>query len=87
MKNPRNSEPRKFALSSLSNAIYCSSRYGPTFGSGNDLYVANDSNSNNSSHTSLGTSYVNDTSIHGQQVFTGECYFTVQEIEVFSMNV
>jgi hypothetical protein len=87
IKNPRNSESLKFALSNRSTTIYCRSDYGPTFGDGHSIYVANDSNSNNSSFTSLGNSYVNDTGIHYQQVFTGENCFTVQEIEVFSINV
>jgi hypothetical protein len=30
---------------------------------------------------------VNDTGIDGQQVFTGERHFTVQDIEVFSISV
>jgi hypothetical protein len=29
---------------------------------------------------------VNDTGINGQQVFTGEQYFTVKEIEVFTIE-
>jgi hypothetical protein len=87
IKNPRNSEPRKFAFSIPSNAIYCRSDYGPTFGGNHDIHVANDSNSNNSSYTRLGHSYVNDTGIDRDQVFTGEHNFTVQEIEVFSINV
>jgi hypothetical protein len=86
IKNPQNIEPRKFALSSASLAIYCGSDRGPTFGS-HSIYVANDSNSNNSSYTDLGNSYVNDTGINGEQVFTGESHFTVQEIEVFSINL
>jgi hypothetical protein len=86
IKNPRNIEPRKFALSNRSNAIYCGSNYGPTFGD-HSLYVANDSNSNNNSDTNLTNAYVNDTGIHGQQIFTGDLTFTVQEIEVFSISV
>jgi hypothetical protein len=47
--------------------------------------VANECNANTSSSTNFGTAYVNDTGIAGNQVFTGEQYFTVQEIEVFSI--
>jgi hypothetical protein len=87
IKNPRNSEPRKFALSNPSCAIYCHSDCGPTFRGGHSIHVANDSNSNNNSYTNIGNYYVNDTGIDGQQVFTGERYFIVQDIEVFSIGV
>jgi hypothetical protein len=87
MKNPRNSVPRKFGMSSSSNAIYCSGSYGPRFGSGNDIVVFNGCNANNSSYTNLGGAYVNDTGIAGYQVFTGEQHFTVKEIEVFTITI
>ena len=32
-------------------AIYCGASYGPTFGGGHDIYVADNSNSNKSSYT------------------------------------
>jgi hypothetical protein len=83
VKNPRGSEGRKFALASSANAIYCNSYYGPTFGYNHDIYIANGCNGNASSYTILGSAFTNDTGINGQQVFTGEQYFTVKEIEIF----
>jgi hypothetical protein len=87
VKNAGNIAPRKFSLSSPSHAIYCNSGYGPTFGSGYDIYVAANCNANTGSYTNLGTDYVNDTGIGNAQVFTGEKQFTVQEIEVFAISL
>jgi hypothetical protein len=86
VKNPRGSDGRKFVMASSANAIYCNSSYGPTFGGGQDIYVANGCNENSSSFTNLGNTFTNDTGIHGQQVFTGEVHFIVKEIEVFLID-
>jgi hypothetical protein len=48
--------------------------------------VADYCNQNTNSYTRLGYGYVNDTGINEYQVFTGEQYFTVKEIEVFSIT-
>jgi hypothetical protein len=70
-------------MASTANAICCISSYGPTFGSGYDIYVANGCHGNMGSYTNLGNAFTNDTGIHNQQVFTGEYNVTVKEIEVF----
>ncbi len=44
-------------INAFTNAINCSSSYGPTFGSGCDLYIADNSNSNNSSHVIANCAY------------------------------
>jgi hypothetical protein len=87
IKNPHKSEPRSFPLVNSTYAICCYSSYGPTFGGGTDLYVANRCNNNTSSSTYLGYSYRNDTGLNNAQVFTGEQHFQVQEIEVFSITL
>jgi hypothetical protein len=87
VKDPRNSEGRKFGLSNSSYAIYCHSSYGPSFGNATDLYVAPDCNANNNSQTNLGSYYVNDTGLNGQQVLADEYDFPVQEMEVFTLGV
>jgi hypothetical protein len=86
IKDHRNSEPHAFPLSSSSYAICCNSSYGPTFGTGHNIHVADSCHQNKSSYTNLGKNYVNDTGLDGTQVFTGEQYFTVREIEVFSIT-
>jgi hypothetical protein len=86
LKNSRNSEPKIFPLLNPSNSICgCSSR-GPAFGGNHDIYVASNCDQNTSSYTNLGGGYKNDTGIAATQVFTGEQYFQVKEIEVFSIS-
>jgi hypothetical protein len=86
VKDWRNSAPRAFPLSNSSSAIFCSSSCGPSFGSTSDLFVADRCNENKSSSTNLGSYYVNDAGINGNEVFTGESNFTVKEIEVFKIT-
>jgi hypothetical protein len=86
IKDSRNSAPRKFALSNPSQAINYQASYGARFGSGANIAVADCCNQNTNSYTNLGNSYVNDTEIDGRQVFTGEQYFRVKEIEVFKIT-
>lgn len=64
------------------NAIYCNSGYGPSFGSNHDLHIANAANSNTSSYSNLGGSYVNG---GHQYLFTGSQNFQVSEIEVYKV--
>jgi hypothetical protein len=66
-------------------AIYCSLGYGPVFGSGHDICVANDSDANMRSRTNL-CSYANNTGCDPHQFFTGAAFFRVQEIEVFQIT-
>jgi hypothetical protein len=87
LKNPRNSEPRKFMLKSGNNAIYCYSSCGPCFAGGGDFAVYDNFNIATHYFTSLGNSYVNDTGIDEKLVFTGEYNFTVKEIEVFTISL
>jgi hypothetical protein len=87
VKDCRNSAPRSFPLVNPSSAVYCHSACGPIFGGGHDLYVAGGCNVNTNSHTFLGSSYRNDTGLSANQVFTGEQYFQVKEIEVFSVSL
>jgi hypothetical protein len=86
LKNPRNTEPKIFPLSTASRAIYCNASYVPTFGGGHDVYVAPNCDQNTSNYTNFGSDYKNDTGINGQQVFTGGYKFQVREIEVFSIS-
>jgi hypothetical protein len=86
VKDSRNSAPWAFPISNPSQAIYCNATYGPTFGNGHDLHVADSCNQNTNSYTNPGGDYVNDTGIDRAQVFTGQRNFTVKDIEVFSIT-
>jgi len=81
--NPHNLPPTKYPISN-SSAVYCGSSYGPTFGGGHDICIANNANMNNSSYTSFPSSFL-DTTGKGNTTFTSN-NFTVTEIEVFLLQ-
>ena len=67
-----------------SNAIYSYSSYGPTFGWGHDIYIADNANQNTYSFTKFGTSYSPPdgvTDLH--TILAGAYYFSPNEVEVF----
>ena len=76
--------PAKYNIkpSSTSYAIYDYSSYGPSIGSGHDIYVADKSNANDNSVTDFPNAF-EDTTGRGQNTFTGSKHFRTSEIEVF----
>ncbi len=69
-------------------AIYDHASYGPTFGGGHDLNIANNSDSNMNSYSNWGHSYSSlytYGSAQAQSFFAGFRYFQVKEIEVFQI--
>ena len=70
-----------------SNAIHCSSGYGPTFGGGHDMYISSDSNANSSSYSNLGSSFKDPQHTYGsneaKNFLAGSYNFQVGEIEVY----
>ena len=79
--------PIKIACSPGQNAIYCSSGYGPTFGSGHDFHIADNSNSNQSSYSKLSTSYIhpnyNNQHSYNEYVYNGNIYNNQNEAQRF----
>jgi hypothetical protein len=73
---------------SQNNGICCNSNYGPTFGGGNDFYIADKSNSNAKSYSNLGYSYTSPDYAYGatgvQSILAGSYSFQVSEIEVYT---
>jgi len=72
-----------------SRAIYRRLSYGPTFGGGFDIYIANNANSNTNSFSDFGES--NDYSVpSGVQnkytILAGSRNFTPEEVEVFYLG-
>ena len=47
----------KYKCTSPGDSIRCNKEYGPTFGGGYDLYLADNANNNNNSNASFATSY------------------------------
>ena len=66
------------------NAIYDYQGYGPTFGSGHDLYIANGCSSNNSSYCNFPYSYCG---ARARSLTGGAYYFKVDEIEVYKIEI
>jgi len=85
LSNPHNIPPTKYPRKQQSTfAIFSYSTYGPTFGNGHDIYVANNSNQNSTSYTNFPYAYEDSTG-KGQNTFTGAKYFTTTDIEVVAV--
>jgi hypothetical protein len=68
------------------NSIYCHTGYGPTFGGGHDLYIADLSNQSANSYVNVGTSYNN----KGKGTFfltKGSRNFQVTDVEVWELQL
>lgn len=67
--------------------VYCYSSYGPTFGGGHDLYIANNSNVGNPCYSNYGYTFETKdlaySSTQAQSHLAGSYNFKVEEIEVF----
>lgn len=82
------SNSEKFTVSSSTNAIYCLSSYFPTFGSGHDLNVRDQPDTNFGSYSSFCSSYNCPTSyITANQYLAGlQNNWLVTEIEVYLVS-
>ena len=68
-------------------AIYRSSSYGPIFGYGHDIYIANNANSNTYSQANFGYSYSVPSGVQDKKtVLAGTYNFTPDEVEVFYLG-
>jgi hypothetical protein len=89
LKNPHNTPAMTFALEPERKeyAIDTDSSYCPIFGSGRDLLVSSQCNTNTSSRTSsFGSTYTNNSGVANDKLFTGSSHFKVKEIEVFEIT-
>jgi len=87
LTNPSNM-PLKLAITVSGYALYDGASYGPTFGSGHDLYISDGSNANTNSYcNSYAYTYPNGNSGYsGGSFMLGASPFQVAEIEVFLVN-
>jgi hypothetical protein len=73
---------------SQGNGIYCHICFGPVFGGGHDLHIANQSNINTSSYSNLGRSYTHPDyrfeTNEAKSFLAGSINFQVSEIEVYT---
>jgi hypothetical protein len=87
LTNPHSILPTKYCLARPECSIFCHPNCGPTFGSGHDIRINDQSNNNTSSYTEFPKGYSDSTGKgKGKVTFTGQRNFTVQEIEVFGFN-
>ncbi|CAM4790217.1 unnamed protein product [Rotaria magnacalcarata] len=86
LTNPHDIQPTKYMIGggTIAYAVHHGDDRGPTFGGGHDIYLANSSNSNNSSYIGFPMAYV-DTTGKGNKTFTGAFNFTAADIEVFRL--
>mmetsp|Transcript_32027 Transcript_32027/g.88488 ORF Transcript_32027/g.88488 Transcript_32027/m.88488 type:complete len:731 (+) Transcript_32027:106-2298(+) len=77
--------PTKMPLKGSNNeyAANGSSSYGPTFGGGHDLHIADNANASSSSYANVGHTYVCPLGQTGRTFVTGTQNFQVAEVEVF----
>ena len=68
-------------------AICCHSSFGPIFGSGHDILIANNSNTTMKSYSNLGDSYKHPQYVHGtneaESFLAGSYEFQLDEVEVY----
>ena len=67
-------------------AVFHSVSFGPVFGGGHGIYVCDNANSNLSSYTNVGHTYVCPAGQTGHAFLTGSQYFQASEVEVFSVQ-
>ena len=86
----QDNKPIKMKIIEPQFAIYCFSSYGPIFGGGHDILIENNSNTNTSSNSYLGNSYIHPQYLKGtsqaQSFFAGSHFFQVNDIEVYGKN-
>jgi hypothetical protein len=78
----------KHAVTNPDCAIFCTSEAGPVFGAGYDLFICSNSNIVEDSNSILGMTYkANDNLGDLTSYLGGASNFTVEEIEVFKVNI
>jgi len=87
LRNKEGLGPFKSMVKIPSHAIRKYSSYGPTFGGGHDIYIANNANSNTHSYTNFGHSYSVPSGVQDRQtILAGTYKFTPDEVEVFYLG-
>lgn len=87
-KNRYGLDPFKLHIKYSEHAIYGNNGYGPTFGGGHDIYIADNAGSNTNSYTNLGHNYVQPAGYkYGDSntgnLLAGSYNFQPHEVEVF----
>jgi len=87
LRNKESLGPFKSAVAVPTRAIYRHSSYGPTFGNGHDIHIANNANSNTNSYAGFGNSYSVPSGVRDRYtILAGTNNFTPDEVEVFYLG-
>ena len=87
LRNKEGLAPFKSMVTKPSYAICSSSSYGPTFGGGHDIRIADNANSNTDSKTFFGSSYSVPSGVHDKRtILAGTYRFRPDEVEVFYLG-
>ncbi|KAL9961673.1 hypothetical protein ACROYT_G030665 [Oculina patagonica] len=87
LRNKEGLGPFKSMVKQPQYAIYRNSGYGPTFGGGNDITIADNANSNTNSYTNFGYSYSVPSGVQSSRtILAGTYTFTPDEVEVFYLG-
>ena len=80
----RDNRPCKIRQINTTKSIYCNSEYGPIFGGGNDIRIANNANTTMGSYSNLSHSYYQHPQpSQGNSYLAGSYQFNLSEIEVY----
>jgi hypothetical protein len=79
----KNNQPCKIRQINTNKSIYCNSAYGPAFGGGHDIRIANNANTAQGSYSNLGVSYQHPQPSQGHSYLAGSYQFNLSEIEVY----
>ena len=87
LRNKEGLAPFKSMVTETSKAIYRRLVYGPTFGSGYDIKIADNANSQVGSYTFFGRSYPAPSEVKDSPtILAGTTYFTPGDWEVFYLD-
>ena len=93
LRNNDNLAPFKAPLKNNAhrNDIYRKGGYGPTFGSGHDLHIANDARSNANSYANIGHTYeapsgYTHCQANTRSLLAGSYHFTPSKVEILYLN-
>merc|ERR1712083_168381 len=84
LKSTSSSKPRVFKVNNATNSVYHNGSYGPTFGANHDLHISNACNTNQTSYTNLGGSYI--AAHSNKHVLAGSRNFMVKDYEVWQLK-
>ena len=87
----RENKPCKMKTTDVDKSIYCSQRYGPTFGGGFDIFIENNANVSMQSFSNLGWTYEHPfyacKTNEAQTFLAGSYKFQLDEVEVYAKYV